>query len=213
MTEEQRDNDSARIERILNVWFPDKEYNAPQIDARMELWFGDDAELDARLRLEFMDDIAAASDGRMNHWAETARGRLALILLLDQFRRNVYRGSVKAFSHDKIALRLSVEGIVQGLDKELAPIERLFFYMPLQHAESRRVQEKSIEVFRVLERTVSPTLEQTFETFTQFAELHHDIVAQFGRFPHRNKVLGRENTPEEAVYLDADAPSFGQAQA
>ena len=84
--------------------------------------------------------------------------------------------------------------------------------MPLQHAESLRVQEKSVEVFQVLGRSVSPTLEQTFETFTQFAELHHDIIAQFGRFPHRNKVMGRPNTADEAAYLDADAPHFGQAQ-
>ncbi|MEL7537931.1 MAG: DUF924 family protein [Pseudomonadota bacterium] len=213
MTNALSDSDNERIEQILGVWFPDKEYDAPQIDARMELWFGDDPELDARLRYEFADDIAEASDGRLIHWAESARGRLALILLLDQFRRNVYRGSVKAFSHDKMALRIAVEGIVKGLDKELEPIERLFFYMPMQHAESLRVQEKSVEVFRVLARSVSPTLEQTFETFTQFAELHRDIVERFGRFPHRNKVLGREDTTEEAAYLDGDAPSFGQAQA
>ena len=213
MATELSDTDNAQIESILGVWFPDKEYNAPQIDARMELWFGDDAELDARLRYEFADTIADASNGKLLHWASSARGRLALILLLDQFRRNVYRGTVKAFSHDKTALRLSVEGIVQGLDKQLEPIERLFFYMPLQHAESLRVQEKSVEVFRVLARSVSPTLEQTFETFFQFAELHHDIIAQFGRFPHRNKVLGRENSASEAAYLDADAPSFGQVQA
>ncbi|MEM1263654.1 MAG: DUF924 family protein [Pseudomonadota bacterium] len=211
MTDVITDQDRERIEKVLAVWFPDKEYNAPQIDARMELWFGDDAELDARLRYEFADDINEASDGQLFRWADDPRGRLALILLLDQFRRNVYRGSVKAFSHDKMALRLSVEGIVKGLDKELEPIERLFFYMPLQHAESLRVQEKSVEVFQALGRSVSPTLEQTFETFTQFAELHRDIVAQFGRFPHRNAALGRKNTAEEASYLDDGAPNFGQA--
>ncbi len=213
MSEELTEDDLERIDRTLAVWFPDQRYDAPQIDARMELWFGDDAELDAKLRYEFAEDVAAASEGRLIHWAKTPRGRLALILLIDQFRRNIYRGTVKAFSHDKTALRLSVEGIVEGLDKQLEPIERLFFYMPLQHAESVRVQEKSIQVFKLLAHSVSPTLTETFETFTQFAELHHDIIAQFGRFPHRNKVLGRADTPEESAYLSADAPDFGQAQA
>ena len=95
-------------------------------------------------------------------------------------------------------------------DKGLSPIERVFFYMPLQHAESRKVQEKSCEIYNKLAEAVSPTFKETFETVAQFAELHADIVRQFGRFPHRNAVLGRENTLEESEYLAGDAPSFGQ---
>ncbi len=211
MPENLSPDDQRSIEQVLSLWFPEREYGAPQIDARMEMWFGNDDALDARLRYEFKDDIAAASDDRLTHWAADPRGRLALIILIDQFRRNVYRGTARAFSHDKLALRLSVEGIVQKLDKALTPIERVFFYMPLQHAESLRIQEKSVQVFRQLAASVSPTLQQTFETFAQFAELHRDIISQFRRFPHRNKVLNRTNTPAEEEYLNDDGPSFGQA--
>ena len=95
-------------------------------------------------------------------------------------------------------------------DKGLPPIQRVFFYMPLQHAESRKVQAKSVELYERLAESASPTLQETFLTVAQFAELHRDIVDQFGRFPHRNSLLGRENTPEEDEYLAGDSPDFGQ---
>ena len=96
------------------------------------------------------------------------------------------------------------------MDKDLSAIQKVFFYMPLQHAESRKVQAKSVEIFRRLAETVSKTERATFMTVAQFAELHKDIIDQFGRFPHRNKLLNRENTPEEDEYLAGDSPSFGQ---
>jgi uncharacterized protein (DUF924 family) len=95
-------------------------------------------------------------------------------------------------------------------DQSLTPIERVFFYMPLQHAESRKVQAKSVELFNRLAELVSPTYRETFLTVAQFAELHKDIIDQFGRFPHRNKLLKRENTAEENEYLSGDSPDFGQ---
>lgn len=211
MSEVLATSEDDDIDRVLGLWFAEKELGAPQIDARMETWFSENPELDARLRYEFGDLISQASEGRLSSWAESARGRLALILLIDQFRRNVYRGTAKAFSHDRLALRLAVEGIVERLDRDLSHIERVFFYMPLQHAESLRVQEKSVQVFNALAREVSPTLTETFETFAQFAELHCDIIRQFRRFPHRNRILERANTPEEAEYLSEDAPDFGQS--
>ena len=210
MADTMSEEDRARVSAVLELWFPEKEFGAPQIDARMDLWFSESEELDARLRLEFINDIKAASEQRLHHWGAEAQSRVALILLIDQFRRNIYRGTPKAFSHDKLALKLAVEGIVTKLDKQLSPVHRVFFYMPLQHAESLRVQKKSVQVFSSLAASVSETLKQTFETFAQFAELHHDIIARFGRFPHRNSILGRPNTPEEASYLSDDAPGFGQ---
>jgi uncharacterized protein (DUF924 family) len=95
-------------------------------------------------------------------------------------------------------------------DQGLAPIQRAFFYMPLQHAESVKVQAKSVELFTKLAEAVSPTYRETFETIAQFAELHRDIIDQFGRFPHRNKLLKRPNTPQEDEYLSAESPDFGQ---
>jgi uncharacterized protein (DUF924 family) len=95
-------------------------------------------------------------------------------------------------------------------DRGLAPIQKVFFYMPLQHAESRKVQAKSVELFNRLAASVSPTQRETFLTIAHFAELHKDIIDQFGRFPHRNKLLNRQNTPEEDEYLAGESPDFGQ---
>lgn len=205
------DDDQLRIDAIITFWFREQGLTAPQIDQRMDVWFGSDEVFDHECKKAFSDDIASASDGKLDHWAHEPRGRLALILLLDQFRRNIYRGTAEAFSKDKMALKLCVEGAMAKTDQGLAPIERAFFYMPLQHAESRKVQAKSVELFSKLADAVSPTYRETFETITQFAELHRDIIEQFGRFPHRNKLLNRDNTPEEDEYLSGDSPDFGQS--
>ena len=204
------DDDQARIEAILAFWFKEHELSAPQIDRRMDIWFGEDPVFDHELEKEFADDVELASEGKLDHWAAEPHGRLALILLIDQFRRNIYRNSAKAFSKDRLALKLCVEGAVEKKDKGLTPIQRVFFYMPLQHAESAKVQAKSVALYNRLAESVSPTDQETFLTVAQFAELHKDIIDQFGRFPHRNRLLGRENTPEEDEYLAGDSPDFGQ---
>lgn len=205
------DDDQSRIEAILAFWFREQELSAPQIDRRMDIWFGADDVFDHEIEKEFADDVAAASDSKLDHWAADPRGRLALIILIDQFRRNIHRNTADAFSMDKLALKLCVQGAVEKSDQELTPIQRVFFYMPLQHAESRKVQAKSVELYDRLAKSVSATYRETFLTVAQFAELHKDIVDQFGRFPHRNALLGRENTPEEAEYLTDDSPDFGQS--
>lgn len=204
------DDDQLRIEAILSFWFKEQELTAPQIDRRMDVWFGEDEVFDLECKKEFANDVELASEGKLNHWAHQPRGRLALILLIDQFRRNIYRNTAEAFSLDKAALKLCVEGARDKKDQGLTPIQKAFFYMPLQHAESRKVQEKGVQIFRKLAEAVSPTYRETFETMATFAELHHDIIEQFGRFPHRNKLLDRENTPEEEKYLAGDSPDFGQ---
>jgi len=205
------DADKERIETILSFWFQERGPSAPQIDRRMDIWFGEDAVFDHEIERRFADDVEAASQGRLDHWAAVPRGRLALIILLDQFRRNIYRGTKEAFALDKKALKLCVEGAMDKKDSGLSPIEKVFFYMPLQHSESQKVQAKSVALYTRLAEAVTPTYRETFETIAQFAELHADIVETFGRFPHRNALLGRENTPDEAEYLAGDsAPDFGQ---
>jgi len=205
------DDDQIRIDAILAFWFREQELSAPQIDRRMDIWFGEDEVFDLECKKDFADDVDKASEGELDHWAHQPHGRLALILLLDQFRRNIYRNTAEAFAKDKVALKLCVEGAMEKKDQGLTPIQRAFFYMPLQHAESRKVQAKGVELYKRLVGAVSPTYRETFETIAQFAELHHDIVEQFGRFPHRNKLLNRENTPEEDEYLSGDSPDFGQS--
>jgi len=204
--------DQSRIDAILTFWFKEHALSAPQIDGRMDVWFGEDPLFDEEIASLFSRDVDEASVGNLDHWISAPRGRLALILLLDQFRRNIYRNTPAAFEMDRAALKLCVEGAMEKKDMDLSPIERVFFYMPLQHAESRKVQQKSREIYGKLSEAVSPTFRETFETVAQFAELHADIVEQFGRFPHRNRIMGRENTPEEAQYLAGDAPTFGQGE-
>jgi len=207
------DDDQIRIDAVLAFWFKEQELTAPQIDGRMDIWFGEDPIFDEEVAREFGDDVQLASEGKLDHWAHKPMGRLALIIMLDQFRRNIYRNKAEAFSMDKAALKLCVEGAMEKKDKGLTPIQRVFFYMPLQHSESRKVQEKSCQIYNKLAGAVSTTYKETFETIAQFAELHADIVMKFGRFPHRNTMLNRENTAEEDEYLSGDAPTFGQGEA
>lgn len=204
------DDDQVRIQAILSFWFRETELSAPQIDRRMDIWFGENPVFDHEIQKDFADDVDRASEGKLDHWAHQPHGRLALILLLDQFRRNIYRNTAKAFEKDKAALKLCVQGAMAKKDRGLTPIERVFFYMPLQHAESAKVQAKSCELFNKLANAVSATQRETFSTIAQFAELHRDVVVQFGRFPHRNKLLGRKNTPQEDQYLAGDTTDFGQ---
>ncbi|MGB5511985.1 MAG: DUF924 family protein [Woeseiaceae bacterium] len=205
------DEDLVRIEDVLTFWFKEHALSAPQIDRRMDIWFGADPIFDHEITKEFSNDVELASAGKLDYWAESPRGRLALIIMIDQFRRNIHRNTAQAFSKDTLALKYCVEGAIKKHEQDLAPIEKVFFYMPLQHAESRKVQAKSVLLYKRLIASASPTYRETFETVLQFAELHKDIIDQFGRFPHRNTLLNRANTPEENEYLSGDSPDFGQA--
>lgn len=198
------------IQRVLRFWFIDEPMDQPSLDSRMERWFGSGPEFDGQIRREFGPLVDQASRGKLAHWSESVEGRLALIILLDQFRRNIYRGTPKAFSRDPQALKLCVEGAMTGVYRDLDPFQQAFFFMPLQHAESLKIQERSMRIYQGLVSGVSDTLKATFSTFAQFAELHYDIISSFGRFPHRNRILGRENTPAESEYLESGALSFGQ---
>jgi len=199
-----------QAEQILEYWFAGTRRDASQIDGRMGFWFGNDASADRQIRERFGEAVAQASRGELDAWAEQPRGRLALIVLLDQFRRNLYRGQPQAFELDHQVLRLSLLGMEAGHDRPLEPVERAFFYMPMQHSESLKVQEFSVQCFKRLAAAVEPSMQATFASFAQFAELHRDIVLRFGRFPHRNAILGRRSTPAEEAYLADDAPDFGQ---
>jgi uncharacterized protein (DUF924 family) len=200
----------AEFGRVLDFWFADDVLDSPRLDSRMNRWFGNDAELDEQIRHEFGPLVNLASDGKLMHWTDAPESRLALIILLDQFRRNIYRGLAEAFARDNMAIRICIEGTVAGDYKYLKPVQRLFFFMPLQHSESLKIQKKSVSIFGKLAESVSETFRETFLTTADFAELHHDIIAEFGRFPHRNFILGRQNTAAEATYLAGDNPSFGQ---
>lgn len=202
---------SDSYEAIIEFWLGDASSSAEELKRRSRVWFSADPKLDQEIELRFGTLLGNEAAEVYDSWQATPRGRLALIILFDQFPRNIHRGTADAYAYDEKALDLSQTGIDAGMDQSLEPLERMFFYMPLQHAESIKVQDKSVELFTRLAEAVSPTLQETFLTIAQFAELHRDIIEQYGRFPHRNAVLGRENTAEEDEYLAGDAPDFGQS--
>ncbi|MFT5196558.1 MAG: hypothetical protein ACI9EW_002821 [Cellvibrionaceae bacterium] len=198
-----------RIEEILRFWFGDIKDGFTADDMGW-LWWAGGEKIDENIRDRFGVLVVQAGNGELAGWTETAEGRLAHIILLDQFTRNIYRKSAEAFAHDSDALRLTLEGIEQGHDLELEPIQRVFMYMPLEHAEDVAMQELCMVKFR---ETLEPYVADETKNVKAYLDAsvsHHAIVEQFGRFPHRNAVLGRESTPEEVAYLGGDHQSFGQ---
>ena len=149
-----------------------------------------------------------AVSGRLDGWTDTPRGRLALILLVDQFSRNLFRGDARAFEHDPLARRWTLDGIRAGDDRSLRVIERVFFYLPLEHSESLDDQRLAVQLFANLRDEAPAALLGNFAGFLDYAQRHHDVIARFGRFPHRNAVLGRRSTAEEAAYLAQPGAGF-----
>ncbi|PZN31284.1 MAG: DUF924 domain-containing protein [Proteobacteria bacterium] len=206
-----------RARCVLDFWFGDTVTNPAAIHVRGAFWFGHEGEApeaaaarDELIRASFGELVEEASDGRLAHWADDPHERLALIILLDQFRRNIHRGTAAAFSRDALALELTRSGLHAGMDRQLAPIERAFFLMPLQHAESLEAQEESLRAFTELESDAPPAAAEAFKEFKEYARQHYDVVRRFGRFPHRNAALRRPPTAAEVRYLAGDASTFGQ---
>ena len=197
--------DHART--LLDFWFGPRPYSAAGLQQRMRFWFGGEEPqeiIDARdrdIEQRFGPWITRALGGEFDSWADSPRRRLALILLLDQLPRNVHRGTAAAFSGDERAERLAMDGLEQAADAALDPVERIFFYMPLQHSESAPIQDVSVNAFRRLQEESPHTLRALFASTLDYAQLHRDIVQRFGRFPHRNAALGRASTPEEIDWL------------
>jgi uncharacterized protein (DUF924 family) len=192
---------TSQIQEVLDFWFATRELKEPTIDSRMERWFDDDPDFNAELAKRFTDAVEQGLRGELDFWAETPAGRLALIILVEQFPRRIYAGEDKAFQGDAKALKLCEQGVAADAYRKLSAIEQMFFFMPLQRAESIKIQQTSVKVYNSLAARVSETMRDTFETVAQFAELRRDIISEFGRFPHRNTSLGRENTGAENEHL------------
>jgi uncharacterized protein (DUF924 family) len=204
-----------RANEVLEFWFGRGPWDAARLAERSAFWFGGEgaapaAERDALIRTSLEPMLERASRGEFASWSASPKRRLALILLFDQVPRNAYRGTAAAFAFDREALSLSVEGLQLAADAALDPLERLFFYLPLEHAESMEAQDTAVASFKRL-AAESPQEFKAFAEYTlKFAHQHRDIIAKFGRFPYRNRVLGRENTPAELEWLAAQADHFGQ---
>ncbi|MCF5766342.1 DUF924 family protein [Aeromonas veronii] len=194
---------------LLDLWFGDEADDVLRATRQAPLWWGKSSETDALLASRFGEQAEAAAEGSLAHWADTPSGRLALILLLDQLPRNIHRGTPAAFAQDPLARDLCLKGLSIGADKSLSPLERVFFYLPLEHAESREQQARSVALFEALAAEQAGTPAQaTFARFADFARRHQVIIERFGRFPHRNDILGRTSTPEEAAFLQQPGSGF-----
>lgn len=161
--------------------------------AGTERWFTKDAAFDDEIRERFFETYEAAAGGKLSDWEQNAQGALALLILLDQFPRNIFRGDPRAFATDPVALAIAAGAIVRGFDSQVPSELRSFFYLPFEHSEDFADQERGIAFYTAAGDTEN----------LKWAKVHADIIRRFGRFPHRNAVLGRSTTPEEQVFLDS----------
>lgn len=199
----------AEAADLLEFWFGDPSDQA-NLEGRNKLWFSSTRAQDRELRERFGALHVRAAAGELGAWMDGPRTALALIVLLDQLTRNLYRGAAAAFANDARALMCSRQCIERGFDSALYLAERTFLYMPFQHSEDPAVQRRSVELFEALAQTGSAPFDSFAENVHKHAVLHCEIVERFGRFPHRNALLGRPSTKSEKEYLEQGGRRFGQ---
>jgi uncharacterized protein (DUF924 family) len=188
------------VRRLLEFWFGP--HGDPERGSMRPVWFGKDPVFDAKIREQFYDDVLDAGRGRLDGLSGTADGVLALLILLDQFPRNLFRNEAQAYAYDGKARAVARLAIGMGLDKVLSPVERIFIYLPFEHSEDMEDQIRSVALFKTL-----PPVPWRDEV-VDYAIRHHDIIARFGRFPHRNALLGRSSTAEELAFLQEPNSAF-----
>jgi uncharacterized protein (DUF924 family) len=193
------------FEAVLDDWFGRLGPDGLPAETKRRRWFQGGAALDAELRERFGAEVEAGLAGRREAWAATPRGRLALVILLDQFPRNIFRGTPRAFAGDARALRHAQAAVAAGEDTRLAPVERQFLYLPFEHAEDAEQQARSVALFERLAGQVAPPVREGFDEALDYARRHRVVIERFGRFPARNAALGRDATPEERAFL-AECP-------
>lgn len=176
---------------VLEFWF---------LELTPSDWFAQSDELDASITKRFGPTLEQAAQGRLDHWADTVRGRLALIIVLDQFSRNVFRGTARSYTQDRRAQSLALAAIENREDDNLGINERQFLYMPLMHAEDRKLQTLSVRKFADLVASA--------ERIAAFASDHREIIDRFGRFPYRNAQVGREDDPAERAFIEENGNPF-----
>ncbi|MCG8588330.1 MAG: DUF924 domain-containing protein [Proteobacteria bacterium] len=202
--------DGTTPREVLDFWFADALDTPAAAGARVPVWFDVDPDFDAAVRARFADLHAAAAHRSLPAYERSSDGLLALVILLDQLSRNLYRGESRAFATDGLALGLARGAIADGVDRERHPLEQMFLWLPFEHSESLDDQERSVAGVEALAVRVEPEWQPLFASFARYAREHRDLVARFGRFPHRNRVLGRESTPDERAFLAGGGTSFGQ---
>lgn len=204
---------SQQVEAVLTYWFGTLEGHDDIDRSKSALWWAGGDAVDADVRARFGDHVERALAGGLTDWAATPRGSLARVIVLDQFTRNIGRGTPAAFAGDADALRTCLAATEAGHDRQLRLVERWFLYMPMMHAEDRDMARRSVATFEALSREIAEAENaEALGDPLSHARTHADIVLRFGRYPHRNAILGRENTPDEDAFLAAGGPSFGQSR-
>ena len=196
----QAKEDDAAIQSVLDFWFAPEGH--PERGTFREAWFEKQPAFDAACRHHFETLLVEAASGALDRWSDTAEGALALLVLLDQLPRNIHRGTPGAFATDGQALSLARRMVARGFDLSLDPVMRLFVYLPFEHAEDLAVQDEAVRLTESLPAT--PWRNRTVRA----VHAHRDVIAAFGRFPHRNAILGRASTPAELEYLARPGAGF-----
>ncbi len=196
-------------EDLLAFWFGSALESDAAARARVALWFRRDDAFDRELERRFGDLPERARSGDFDAWADAPRYALARVIALDQLPRNLYRGLPESYAFDTSALAAADDALARGHDRVLHPLEAMFMYLPFEHAEDIGMQERSVRLFEDLQMRAPSGLEPLFAGFADYARRHRAVVARFGRFPHRNEVLGRANTEDENAYLAAGGERFG----
>ena len=193
---------------ILDFWFGNEQDDAKVASLQDDLWWKKSESTDASIRRQFGAVVEQVGQGELDHWATDAEGLLALILLLDQWPRNIYRGQPQAFALDDRARFWCRRMLRDRLDQSLRPIQRLFAYLPLEHSENLQDQDQCVRLMQALADSVPGHQRETFDDFVDYAERHRAVIERFGRFPHRNTILGRPSTDEEVEFLKQPGSSF-----
>ncbi|MCY4231851.1 MAG: DUF924 domain-containing protein [Alphaproteobacteria bacterium] len=200
------------IQDIIAFWLADSLDSPERASARREFWYRGGPTVDDEICTRFGSAVerACTGDPRLMGWQETPEGALALILLLDQFTRNIWRGTARAYAGDAAAFNIVGDAIHRSMDHALHPVARIWLYHPYHHSEALVEQDHGVDLLQALKQEADPTWQAYIDRIIQGWTRHRDIVARFGRFPHRNAVLGRQSTAEEQAHMAAGGESFGQ---
>lgn len=207
-TPESTSTSAAAPAEVLRFWLGAHPLDDAAMARVQAQWFKKDEAFDEALRERFGATIAQARDGALDRWAQDAEGRLALLIVLDQFTRNVFRDTPDSFASDPKALALALDGIERGHDQAVPPTARIFCYLPLEHAEDAALQARAVALMQALRDDPQAEPKAFFDNTLDFARRHQAVIERFGRFPHRNAILGRASTADEQAYLAQPGAGF-----
>lgn len=196
---------------IVSFWLGPDQTSVEQMKGQWKLWYTADPETDNRIREAFGETLSLAESGQLDHWQETPDGSLALVILLDQFSRNLFRGTADAYRNDAKALLVADHAVESGQHLLMSIPGRVMLYHPYHHAEKEPAQTKAIQLFSALKDAGDDSWQGELENHLKFVRSHAELIRQFGRFPHRNGILNRPSTTEELAHLAKDNRGYGQS--